>query len=1423
MGEPLGKSGEGLGGRYSAMQALRFPVVGADAAAVHMSPGMVPGLNLPPEVFTLPAPVADPADYQVDGPIMRPQGVTAGLPMEPTQAGAFHKLLKDLEGSADNEAQWRMRLQDWMRSNALDPHLRMVLMRRAQAYYKGKGTPRATAKLHQMRAQGARQEVPTMDMTKSESILKGGPGSGIRGHHTDVAVVKRKPASGGLPDLAAPATTKNVNAALEKVGVPERIVQGKGYVYFDGGDSSSWDTSSIPVYKLSQMSVGRVLKFYEDYAGTKLRHEGKELFPQTEKSQRFHITLDALEKSAVNSGLGRSMLQELLAQLQGMRDCYQTLHWQAAGSYGDHLLFERLYGALAEEVDGAAEKLVGLTGDAGLVDAAVLAERVLAFVSALPVSAPGMLHAEETFLSVTIPRCRGALESARELTDGLDNFLQGVADAHEGNVYLLQQRVGSGMQKGGPGSGIRGHHTEPTGGAGERGTGRYRGNLPTEPVESAASAARRLAEEKRRNAPSGIPAHELMSPEAHEAKAKEHYAAADAAQAKVVEHFDTPQMEVHSKEADHHHAEGAKHARAAMAARAAQMSARTATKKPVDKKLQAQRKSARVHEHLKGVAEQASATAHAGADKKLHGKAAIAHEDAANAAQEAGMPDVEAAHRAKVAEHAKIAWGEASMAKAEGDRGGRVIGHTGSGKPIYATGVSSYGAMNTNMVGNSSPEPHYRSMGSTVSAAHPNFTAEDHLDAAKTLKEVHQDAYLKHTANRPAVPFRRPGVVLTPEQDGALRTWEAARPQEMADEVLGHERAARLKRVTQKSLSKAEGDRGGHIIGHTGSGKPIYSPGTSTQAGGHHAHFASVDAFKQAHKDWSPADHASAASALKADAAKTRKSPKAKKAEPLSWHRTAAGVEAAGDMHASLGTAKEAMDGRKFVGSLSNPMDPKRVADHQHGLLDMAHRRLSETRGGEEAEKSLTKADPRGGKYHARVKDPESGKHRYFYSEAAYKARPDAHIRGADVLRDKLRKDILDRVGSQQATPGLALDALKDLSSRYGAEAVADMVVELVSAGRIKQQDEHLSPGGPALEKGPPPRMSTAPVGPAQGASFKPPARPKQVMAQERQAKTKILEEAGILTKGGPGSGIKGHHTEEHAGPPKTSSGKDIVAKEAPAYMKNKTFTQDVVNSLGRDVHQEHKKQGWTEQDHKEAYQHFSEKVKAAQEKMQQHAPKSYNEPPKPEYEAAQKELRDAAWNQQGHNHAHERAGMERQRAANFKDGSPSATADRAIYAEHQKKEFESRPQEAPKPASAPEAPKPEPKKEVPKTGAAKAAETRARKKQYAEAASKPVPEGHVRIASFGGEPLDVKPAHSAGLFHVHKPGGDEQLQGWSVTHGPSGMAAGRKDTKAEAIAYAKHLHEHAGDAGKDTKHGKVPEKAELARISEAAKTFKKQ
>lgn len=138
-------------------------------------------------------------------------------------------------------------------------------------------------------------------------------------------------------------------------------------------------------------------------------------------------------------------LRNLLAMLRALHLSHHSAHLQASGpqSYQDHLLYGRLYEGLVDEADGLAEKLVAMCG-ADTVDAADQAKRIAEIV------AKGKSHSdlakraymmEEAFVAM-IEAVRKAMLNDDALPSGLDNYLQGLADKHEGACYLLKQRLG---------------------------------------------------------------------------------------------------------------------------------------------------------------------------------------------------------------------------------------------------------------------------------------------------------------------------------------------------------------------------------------------------------------------------------------------------------------------------------------------------------------------------------------------------------------------------------------------------------------------------------------------------------------------------------------------------------------------------------------------------------------------------------------------------------------------------------------------------------------------------------------------------------------------------------------------------------------------------------------------------------------------
>lgn len=144
----------------------------------------------------------------------------------------------------------------------------------------------------------------------------------------------------------------------------------------------------------------------------------------------------------------------LVAFLRAESMVHQAHHWQARGpnSYGDHLLFERIYNGVVEDLDKLAERVVGASHPI-LAQPVLHAKHVSAVVQSFYSGAPqsptpdenAMLSLRATLHTLVLLKIvYGALEQQGRLSDGLDNLLQGIADNHEEHAYLLKQRT---MQK----------------------------------------------------------------------------------------------------------------------------------------------------------------------------------------------------------------------------------------------------------------------------------------------------------------------------------------------------------------------------------------------------------------------------------------------------------------------------------------------------------------------------------------------------------------------------------------------------------------------------------------------------------------------------------------------------------------------------------------------------------------------------------------------------------------------------------------------------------------------------------------------------------------------------------------------------------------------------------------------------------------
>lgn len=137
-------------------------------------------------------------------------------------------------------------------------------------------------------------------------------------------------------------------------------------------------------------------------------------------------------------------LSNLLAMLRAAQASHHHGHWVTKGStfYGDHLLFEKLYTAIEEEIDSLAEKAVQQFGDK-TVELVPQFEDITACLQKWTEEGDLFKRAllVEKTLQVAIEDYRQELKDSGYLSIGLDNFLAQLADSHETALYLLGQRV----------------------------------------------------------------------------------------------------------------------------------------------------------------------------------------------------------------------------------------------------------------------------------------------------------------------------------------------------------------------------------------------------------------------------------------------------------------------------------------------------------------------------------------------------------------------------------------------------------------------------------------------------------------------------------------------------------------------------------------------------------------------------------------------------------------------------------------------------------------------------------------------------------------------------------------------------------------------------------------------------------------------
>ena len=136
-------------------------------------------------------------------------------------------------------------------------------------------------------------------------------------------------------------------------------------------------------------------------------------------------------------------LAVLLGFLRALGIMHQSHHWQTKGDpfFGDHLLYERLYSEVVEEIDALGERAVGVGGPA-LTNYFIQLEHIKTYLKACTKGAAlyeESLRAEISFL-IAGELVMERLDNQGILTRGIEQAIGNIMDVHESHIYLLQQR-----------------------------------------------------------------------------------------------------------------------------------------------------------------------------------------------------------------------------------------------------------------------------------------------------------------------------------------------------------------------------------------------------------------------------------------------------------------------------------------------------------------------------------------------------------------------------------------------------------------------------------------------------------------------------------------------------------------------------------------------------------------------------------------------------------------------------------------------------------------------------------------------------------------------------------------------------------------------------------------------------------------------
>lgn len=149
----------------------------------------------------------------------------------------------------------------------------------------------------------------------------------------------------------------------------------------------------------------------------------------------------------------QELMCDVLSTLRALHWHHWTTHWIVKNDpyYGDHLLFDRLYTDMQEEIDQLAEKMVAYFGAHAVEPRMAMkctSEKLDLWwgpsdewTGDKDVPIYIALNGEQ-YLQDLLQNAYDSIKQVGQMTLGLDDYIMALANTHETYIYLLQQRLG---------------------------------------------------------------------------------------------------------------------------------------------------------------------------------------------------------------------------------------------------------------------------------------------------------------------------------------------------------------------------------------------------------------------------------------------------------------------------------------------------------------------------------------------------------------------------------------------------------------------------------------------------------------------------------------------------------------------------------------------------------------------------------------------------------------------------------------------------------------------------------------------------------------------------------------------------------------------------------------------------------------------